>query len=333
MTTLADVIVPEVFTPYVVERTAELTALIQAGVIVRDATMDRLVRGPGELIQMPFWKDLTGSDELVTSGGTVTIGGILTGKDQAQRLLRQKGFGAEDIADLLAGDDPLMAIGDLTAEYWARRFQQIVISLLTGVFSSASMSSLCSEIYQPGGTLTDANRLNGLTFIDAGGLLGDAAGRLTAVAMHSATERYLRGLDLIDFDPPSTGTKMLKTFQGYPMVVDDSLPVETVDGRQVYTTYLFGQGAIAYGENTDAKAVPGGIGDWHQELARVARGGTSEMITRRNIMLHPRGIKFTQAAMALETPTNAELATGTNWERVYNVKNIRAVRVRHNLAA
>lgn len=331
-TTLADVIVPEVFTPYVIEKTAELTALIRAGVIVRSPEMDALVQGPGELIQMPFWKDLDGPDELVTSGGTVTIGGITTGKDQAQRLLRQKGWGAEDIAGLLAGADPMMAIGDLVADYWARRFQATVIAALTGVFSSSSMSDLNLSIHQTGGSLTDANRINGSTFVDAGGLLGDAAGKLSAVAMHSDTERYLRKLDLIDFDKDSNGVMVLKSFQGYPITVDDSMPTETIDGRTVYTTYLFGEGAVAYGENTTPKAAPGGIGDWYQELVRNGRQGQSEMINRRNFILHPRGVKWTQSSMALETPTNAELATGANWERVFTKKNVRLIRFRHNLA-
>ena len=38
---------------------------------------------------------------------------------------------------------------------------------------------------------TNSTRLNGSSFIDACAKLGDAAGRLTAVAMHSATEAAL----------------------------------------------------------------------------------------------------------------------------------------------
>ena len=44
-------------------------------------------------------------------------------------------------------------------------------------------------------------RLNGATFVDATQKLGDRADRLTAIALHSATEAALRKLDLIDFLP------------------------------------------------------------------------------------------------------------------------------------
>lgn len=329
-TLLADVIVPEVFQPYVIERTAQLTALIQMGVIARSPELDRLVQGPGELIQMPFWKDLTGSSQIVTSGGTVLIDKITTGKDQAQRLLRAKGWGAEDIAGLLAGSDPMRAIGDLVAGFWARDFQATVVATLTGVFGAASMSPLVLSIAQASGSVTSANTLNGSTFIDATGLMGDNKGKLTAVAMHSDTERALLKLDLIDFVRESQGENMLKKFQGFDVIVDDSCPTRTLDGRLAYTTYLFGQGAIGYGENTAAKPIAGGIGDWYQELSRDAESGVSKLINRRDMILHPRGVKFTQIALAAETPTDAELATGTNWVKVYETKNVRLVKIEHN---
>jgi hypothetical protein len=85
---------------------------------------------------------------------------------------------------------------------------------------------------------TSATKLNGATFVDACAKLGDAASKLTAVAMHSGTEAALKKLDLIDFLPDSEGKPSLASFQGRRVVVDDSLPTRagTTDGT-VYTTY------------------------------------------------------------------------------------------------
>ena len=58
-TNIANVIVPEVFNPYVIERTAQLSALVKCGVIVRDSELDKLASAGGKLINMPYWKDLT----------------------------------------------------------------------------------------------------------------------------------------------------------------------------------------------------------------------------------------------------------------------------------
>ena len=41
-TTLSDVIVPELFTPYVVQKTMELSALFNSGIVTNNAEFDRL---------------------------------------------------------------------------------------------------------------------------------------------------------------------------------------------------------------------------------------------------------------------------------------------------
>ena len=56
----------------------------------------------------------------------------------------------------------------------------------------------------------------------------------------------------------------------------------------------------------------------------------SVLINRRRYILHPRGVKFTSAAVAADSPTNAELETGTNWVRVFENKNVRIVAIEHN---
>ena len=53
-TKIANVIVPDVFNPYVVEKTAELSALFQSGIIRPDAALDTLARTGGPLIE-PEW--------------------------------------------------------------------------------------------------------------------------------------------------------------------------------------------------------------------------------------------------------------------------------------
>ena len=54
------------------------------------------------------------------------------------------------------------------------------------------------------------------------------------------------------------------------------------------------------------------------------------LINRRRYILHPRGVKFTSASVAGDTPTNTELETQTNWVRVWENKNVRIVAVTHN---
>jgi len=178
---------------------------------------------------------------------------------------------------------------------------------------------------------SSATRLNGSTFVDATAKLGDCGDRLTAVAMHSATEAALRKLDLIDFVPDSEGKAQIRCFQGRRVVVDDNLPTRagSTDGT-VYTTYLFGTGAFAKGADTLNTPVVGGHGTQAVEFYREALASDSGVINRRRYILHPRGVKFTSASVAGDSPTNAELEMGANWTRVFEAKNVRMVAMDHN---
>lgn len=79
MTKIADVIVPEVFNPYVIQRTMELSMLQASGIISNNAELDRLAQSGGKLINMPYWDDLTGEDEVLSDSNALTPGKITSG--------------------------------------------------------------------------------------------------------------------------------------------------------------------------------------------------------------------------------------------------------------
>ena len=48
--------------------------------------------------------------------------------------------------------------------------------------------------------------------------------------------------------------------------------------------------------------------------------------------MHPRGVAWTnKTRAAVESPTRAELANGTNWNLVYEPKQVRLVAIKHKL--
>lgn len=314
VTKIQNVIVPDVFNPYVVEKTAELSALFQSGIIRPDAALDTLARTGGTLLQMPFWTDLTGADEVLSDAAALTPQNIAASKDIARLHARGKAWGVNDLAKALSGDDPMAQIGNLVADYWARRFQALLISTLTGVFASSSMSGNVHNI----SAVTGADAFTGSTFIDAAHKLGDAESKLTAVMVHSLVFATMRKQNLIEFIPNSEGVYNIPTYLGKRVIVDDSMPVSS----GVYTTYLFGEGAIGYGEGE--APVP-------TETDRDSLAGEEYLINRRHFIMHPRGVKWNEASVAGEFPTNAECEAAANWTRVYSNKNIRIVKFVHKL--
>lgn len=314
-TKIADVIVPEVFNPYVIERTAELSALVKCGIIVKDKELDSLALAGGRLINMPYWKDLNGDDEVLDDNGALTPGKITAGQDVAALLMRGKAWSVNDLATALSGDDPMKAIGDLVAEYWARQRQKTLLAVLKGVFASSTMSGNVHDISSLEGDLA---KINGTSFIDAKTKLGDASDKLTAVAMHSTVFAELEKQNLIQYIPNSQGVVDFPSYLERKVIVDDGCPK---DG-DVYTTYLFGQGAI--GEGNGAAPVP-------TETDRDSLAGEDILINRQHFLLHPRGVKFTDSSVAKKSPSNAELADQANWNRVYENKNIRIVAFKHKI--
>lgn len=80
-----------------------------------------------------------------------------------------------------------------------------------------------------------------------------------------------------------------------------------------YTTYVMGEKFFDY-DNVGVK-VP-------NEMARDPKtnGGLDTLYTRQRKMFVPKWISFTKNSMASNSPTDAELATGSNWEIVNNGK-------------
>ena len=313
-TQIADVIVPEVFNPYVIQRTAELSALSQSGIISNNSELDKLALGGGTLINMPYWNDLTGDDEVLSDTGALTPEKITAGQDVAALFLRGKAWSANDLAHVLAGSDPMKAIGDLVASYWARRRQALLFSMLKGVFASATMIGNVHDISGETGT---AAVLSGETFLDAGQKLGDAAGKLTAFSLHSAAYTHLKKQNLIETEKDSEGNE-IETYMKKRVIVDDGHPVTA----GIYTSYLFGAGAIGLGN---------GMAKVPTETDRDSLAGDDILINRQAFVLHPRGVKFTNASVTGPTPSNTEVENAANWSRVYENKNIRIVKFVYKL--
>lgn len=331
-TTLQDVIVPELFNPYVINRTMELSALLQCGIIANNSEFDALASQAAPTVNMPFFEDLTGESEQVIEGNDLTDNKITSNKDVAAIIRRAKMWSATDLSAAMAGSDPMAAIATLVAQFWARDMQKELISELNGIFGTipavtgdnpvAAETRLDSNLLDISGKSGAAANWSGNAFIDAEQKLGDAKAQLTGICMHSATEAYLKKQNLIATVQPSNDVAF-GTYQGKRVIVDDGCPVAS----GVYTTYLFGNGAVALGNGNPVGFVP-----TETDRAKRKGSGVDYLINRRTSILHPRGVAFTSASVAkTEGPSREELAKPENWKPVYEPKQIRIVAFKHKL--
>lgn len=311
-TQIADVIIPEVFANYVIENTRELSALIESGIASTDPRLDAAIGQGGKLINMPFWSPLTGDDEVLSDVAPLTPEKIQGNADVAALLIRARAWSTNELAGAMAGDSPMKAIAAQVAKWWAIKEQRTLVSILNGIFSGPLANTHVNNA-SDGGITAGA-------ILDTKQLLGDAADQFTAIAMHSAAFTSLQKQNLIVYVPNSRGEIVMPTYMGYRVIVDDGCPV----AGGVYCTYLFAAGAVARGEGVPVDLTP-------VETDRDSLASDDILINRRALVLHPRGVRFTNANVAGATPSNAELADKTNWEKVYEDKAIGLAMLKHKV--
>ncbi len=315
VTKIADILTPENWAAYQANPTAAKTAFWSSGLVGMVSGLT-LPNGGGT-VNMPYFEDITGDEELLSDSTPLTAGNIGTDKDVAAVIGRGRALGANDLAAVLSGDDPIGAMMALLDGYQMRQSQAELINMLNGAFAAASMAGNVIDITGAG---TEATRaINDNTFIDATQKLGDAKGEVTAVAMHSATEAYLAKQKSLTYELDPATSERITLFMNKRVIIDDGLPVSSGD----YTTYIFGPGAVGYASGT--------IGPEDLESDRDILAGDSVITYRRRFILHPRGIKW-KGTPAGAFPSRAEMAIGTNWERVYENKQIRIVQFKHKIA-
>ncbi len=345
-TKLEDVFVPEVWEQYFIERTAELANFGMSGIMGADPKFASIAAGAGKTAEMPFWNDISGTRQVISDTNAFETKKIGSSKDTCRIHNDGDAWSTTLLADLLAGSRGMDAIIQLVGEYWARQDETMLISTVKGVLaefdSIAGDPNLLKIASETVAGTTEDTVLTGYTFIDAKQKLGDQKDRLTAIAIHSEVHADLMKQQLITFEAQADGRPDLERFQGLVVIKDDDLPKRagTTDGF-VYTSVMFGTGAIARGFAPLTTPVDGGFGTEGVERSRVPLAHDSVMINRRRHIMHPRGVAWVEDPESLgsdETPddggpTNAQLELADHWTKKYEAKNIRIVGIVHNIGS
>lgn len=325
MTTIADILQPDEWLPYMQEQTKVKSALWSSGIVYESPELTEAAQGSGSITSSPFFRDLDSSNDseiLDDAGGGLTPDKIDgTGLQVMIKHFRGKSWKSSDLAAELAGSDPAGAIASRVAEWWARDLQKTLIASLTGAFEAmitAGYPHTVNLALETTVGVTDDNLISGPNIIKGFKALGDAGDDLTAIAMHSVPYWSLVEKDLIEFVATSEQTARIPRFFDRPVIVDDSLPVVpgTTSGFK-YHCYLFGPRVIGWGEGNPKMPV---------ETDRDILKGIEYLVNRRSFVLHPGGFKWRGTPVKL-SPSNVELRNGANWLPVLEPKNIQLVRL------
>lgn len=316
-TRLSDMIIPENFNAYVSEKTVEKNAFFRSGVLVDNPQLRELLQMGGKTIHMPFVKPLSGDSQIPSEDGDLSINKIATSEDLARRQFRAQVFGENQLASVLSGDDVMDRIAEGFGDYWNTEYTKILLHTTKGVFASLTdkVHDASSDVFSVGGA------------IDAKFLMGDAHDKIGLVAVHSKTYALMLKQDQIETVPNSMGTGHIKIYKPLEceVVVDDAIPYD--NSTKVSSMYMYGTGAFGFVED-----LTGIVGT---EIYRDALKGLGDnaLINRKQFVLHPLGVKWVEPTGERISPTNTELATAANWERVKEDKNIALVEYKFKVEA
>lgn len=332
-TLVSDVIVPEIWVPYMREAATYKTALFRSGIIdYQDPELQQLVSGKGaSIINMPFWQPMSGDAENLSDSSSLTPKAESTAQDKAVKHFRGDARQWNLLSRFMSGDDPGQMIADKWAQWWAEDMQKNrLIPSLTGIFATTLASSHALDVsIADGNNAAASNKIGNAAIRDSMFLLGDHWMDFDVIVMHSVPFKTLQDLDLITFEPISEQDLKIPTYMGRTVIVDDDCPV-VAGGTSgyVYTSYIFQRGSVAFAEeNLDMTVGPFGTAAFETDRDILANNTT--MVTRRHFVMHPRGVAFTGTPSG-QSPTNAELEAGANWTKKYSDKNIRIVQLKTN---
>lgn len=325
-TQLADVIVPEAFSAYIAENSVEKSALVQSSVMARNQEVEAQLKAGADSFSVPYWKDLGDDEANITNDNPAqeaTPAKLSAGKQIVRKSFLHKSWSAMNLASELAGSDAISRIQARAADYWTRQTQRRLVATLNGIKAENLASGDGDMIVDISTASGNAAKFSASAVIQACATLGDSMRDVVAVGMHSKTYAQALQNDLIQTLPDSQGG-FVQTFRGLAIIVDDLMPAAS----DVYTTVLFGPGAFGYGL-TDPRVAQGT--EVENKPGAGNGGGMQILHSRINLAVHPLGYRWLETAVDAESPTIAELADATNWQRVGARKHVPLAFLVHKL--
>lgn len=323
---VSDIVVPEIFGPYVQQLTQEKSRLVRSGAVVADQVLADDLSGGGQTFNEPSFLDLDNDAENISDDDPSSLSSpnkIATTTEVQVRLSRNNSWSTMDLTGDLAGADPMQAIATRVSAYWVRRMQLLFVATLTGLFADNDAAPTGTDThtqYDLTHDIKGASFIDGVTnfsaeaYMDTKVLLGDSMDVLGMVMMHSIVYNRALKNNLIDFRPDSSNPSAqgIATFLGAEVIVDDGV----TNSAGVFHTWLFGAATFRWG-NGSAKVPVESI-----RIPGAGNGSGQEVFWNRvEWCLHPVGHAYIGTGFGKGGPANTSgsgpLNAAASWSRVF----------------
>ena len=326
----------EVFTDMMNEGDYWKNEILASGVVAKDASIMNAIGTHGNVATIPIYKPFNVHDDgmsaLNNDGMTNNVPVEITGDKQTCMLIqRMKAFKAKDFTAELTGAKPLDHVKNRIQNYYTGVWENELMNILQAIMGVAALEDHVTDLSVTSGTVGAANMVDATTLIDAEqAALGDMAGGMGLLVMHSKIYAAYKKLQLVEYDKFTVGDAvkrevLLPHIGGkIPLVTDYYTVDNTVSGFPVFKTYLLGEGAYKACDKTNYEKAY--TTDYDPETA----AGIDMLYTKQGKVLHPNGLSLAVDNIAAESPTFAELGNSANWNLKFNHKNVKIGLIKSN---
>ncbi len=232
-------------------------------------------------------------------------------KQTCMLIQRMKAFKAKDFTKELTGADPMTHIRNKIARYYNQVWEKELMNIAQAVLAVAGLSGHVLDLEGKAieaGTIYDAEQA----------ALGDMAGGLGLMVMHSMIFKEYKKMEMVDYDKYVVNGVIQKevtlpTIAGKHVLVTD----RATESGGTYLTYLFGEGVFL---SCDKKNYEN---QYTTNYDPEASAGIDKFYTKQGKVLHPNGLSLAVDNIAKESPTFEELGATANYALKYNTKNVK----------
>ena len=246
-------------------------------------------------------------------------------KQTCMLIQRMKAFQAKDFTKELTGADPMTLIRNKIAGYYNQVWERELMNIAQAVMSVTELKDHVLDLGTKSieaGTIYDAEQA----------ALGDMAGGLGLMVMHSMIFKEYKKMEMVDYDKYVVDGVIQKeitlpTIAGKHVLVTDRFTSTGVGSEAVYSTYLFGEGAFL---SCDKKNYEN---QYTTNYDPETSAGIDKFYTKQGKVLHPNGLSLAVDKIVKESPTFTELGTSSNYALKFNPKNVKMGLIKSKVGA
>ena len=298
------------FGQYLQEQIFLQSLMLQSGII---ATSSQLTATTGTRIEAPFFDPINPIEERMTSSNDWGISGeghftyqkVTASTQYATITHRGFAYAGDKLSRLAIGEDPMASLASQLAPAMNKLRVAKFIAQMEGLLGTGGPLNATQNLNKSVTTgSTIANWLTAENVIEARYKLYERQSDITTIVMHSLVAAYLEQVGFLAYDADRRGvnrSQQIGIFANLNVVVDDQCPVIGTSGQQrQFVCYLAGAGVMREGDQIPMEIEPD----------RNALSKQDGIIIDYHHVQHVVGTSWNAN---FDNPTNAQLATGSNF--------------------